>query len=80
MALQDQVMLVVDQSALYREKGITKEEDDNGTGCKWTHVQTEHLISIMPSQHNRLTAYSKDDAKINLQTMWKLFFFGSANE
>lgn len=44
MALEDQVMVVVDQSALYREEGITKEKDD--IGSKWTHEQTEQLISI----------------------------------
>lgn len=43
-ALEDQVMVVVDESALYREEGITKEKDDIVN--KWTHEQTEQLISI----------------------------------
>ncbi|KAK1383817.1 Receptor kinase-like protein xa21 [Heracleum sosnowskyi] len=44
MAVGDQLMVVVDQSALYREEGITKEAGD--IGSKWTHEQTEQLISI----------------------------------
>lgn len=45
MALPDQVMEIVDQSALYDE-----EEEDSiekiESGSKWTHEQTAHLISV----------------------------------
>lgn len=45
-ALPDQVTVILDQSALYTE------EEENYTdkdvfGSKWTHEQTEHLISVL---------------------------------
>lgn len=44
MALEDHVMVIVDQSAWYREEGLCKEKDD--TGSSLTHGQTKNIISI----------------------------------
>ncbi|WOG89100.1 hypothetical protein DCAR_0208336 [Daucus carota subsp. sativus] len=44
MALTDEIMVVVDQSALSGEEYITMEK--NEIGSKWSHEHTEQLISI----------------------------------
>lgn len=72
MALGDQVMVVVDQSALYKEEDVTTEKNDFSS--KWTHEHKEQLnsifrIGIACSEDSPILRMSMKEASVHLKSI-----------